>query len=132
MVPLVAVELAQGQRFRVIAIRRRDDEPGPLERFVLEQERDHRAKLYTAIERFAALGPSYNTEQCKRLKGHAAVLVELKVKPSRLMGFYCPANRGVLVLTHGFNKKSPETPLTEIKRALELREEYLQWLRQDV
>jgi len=129
--PLEVIKLAEGRCFRVVAIRRRGDAAGPLEQFVLEQDRGHRARLYTAIERFADLGPSYNTEQCKRLKGHAAVLVELKVKPSRLVGFYCPVNRGVLVLTHGFSKRSRETPPSEIKRALDLREEYLQWLQRD-
>jgi phage-related protein len=132
VVCLVVVRLAEGERFRVVAIRERGDTPGPLERFLLAQGPGQQAKLFTAIRRFADRGPTYNAEQCKRLKGPAAALVELKVKPARLLGFYCPLNRGVLVLTHGFDKKSRETPMTEVERALDLRKEYLQWLRHGV
>ena len=123
------VELVRGERFRVMAIRTRSGEPGPIERYMLDQDHGHRAKLFAAVERFAGSGPSHNPEHCRRLKGVAAALVELKVKPSRLMGFYCPVTRGVLVLAHGFHKRSRETPAVEIKRALDLREEYLRWLQ---
>ncbi|MBU0606818.1 MAG: type II toxin-antitoxin system RelE/ParE family toxin [Armatimonadetes bacterium] len=126
------IELAAGSRFRVVAIREAAAETGPVERYLLGQTEAQQVKLLTAIRRFADRGPTFNTEQCKMLKGQAGVLVELKVKAARLLGFYCPVNRGVLVLTHGFNKKSRETPAVEIKRARDLREEYLQWLRQDV
>jgi phage-related protein len=41
----------------------------------------------------------------------------------RVLGFYDQPNR--VVLTHGFMKKTPKTPRTEIERATQLRADHL-------
>lgn len=87
------VEISRGQRFRVIAIRGDDDESSHVEAYVSAQPREQQLKLLKAIRGFADRGPNSNPEKCRRLKGSAADLIELKRKPSRPMGFYCPINR---------------------------------------
>ena len=126
-----AVELVHGDKFRVLAIRREADECVLVERYIQEQSWAQRLKLVYAINRFAARGPSSNPEKCKKLKGQAAQLIELKEKPSRLLGFYSPTSRGVLVLIHGFDKKSNATPAAELRRALSLREAYVRMVEQE-
>lgn len=69
----------------VVAIREAAAETGPVERYLLGQTEAQQVKLLVAIERFAAFGPNYNPQQCKKLKGRASALVELKEKPSRLL-----------------------------------------------
>ena len=123
------VELFQGERFRVVAVRADRDERSHVEGYLLGQPKQLRRKLARAITHFASHGPNFNPEKCRRLKGRASELMEIKEKPARLLGFYCPVNRGVLVLTHGFDKRTETTPEAEIERALNLRDQYLRSLR---
>jgi phage-related protein len=54
-------------------------------------------------------------------KGLGRGLFELRIKSSRI--FYCFKPGGVIVLLHGFSKKSQKTPQREMETALRRMEE---------
>ena len=43
----------------------------------------------------------------------------------RLLAFWDPNLKSLIICTHGFVKKTQKTPKTEIKKALEFRKQYL-------
>src|SRR5262245_17072890 len=71
----------------------------------------------------AANGPPHNIQKYRAITGVPGQLAELKGHQARLMCFFDGPRR--IVLTHGFLKKRNREP-DEIRRALQLRDAYLQ------
>lgn len=65
--------------------------------------------------------PAWNKEQSRPL-GHK--LFEFKQDDLRVLYFYDEAERGIVVCTHGFAKKSDKTPRREIDRAKRIKNTY--------
>lgn len=81
-----------------------------------------RAQIETLIKRFHLHGVINNREQMKNLKGKP--FFEFKHFQIRILGYYPPNRRGVIVLTHGFMKKRDGTPKSEIDKAERISEAY--------
>lgn len=94
----------------------------PAEEFLAGVDRKTRSKLDVLIERFHQEGKIYNTKQFKMLHG-GIDFFEFKHYQTRIIGYYAP-RQGAIVLTHGFTKKTDETPPSEITRAARYKEEY--------
>lgn len=43
----------------------------------------------------------------------------------RLLAFWDPSTKSLVICTHGFIKKTPKTPTAEIDKAMEIRRTYL-------
>ena len=105
----------------VLAIVRGDRVPALEHLYSLaKRERD---KVFSFLERTARLGPlGYTDERSKKLTND---IFELKpTSEVRLPYFFDGRNR--FVITHGFTKKRGRTPPAEIRRAVWLRNEYLE------
>ena len=89
-----------------------------MEEFIQGLPLDERASLRARIDFLAEVGNRARQPLSKSLgKG----LFELRVKANRI--FYCFKPGGVIVLLHGFKKKSQKTPRREMKIALQRMEE---------
>lgn len=99
------------------------------EEYLGELDRHTRAKLDALIERFSKAGGIRNKEQFKLLKG-GSQLFEFKHYQARLVGYYA-TRKGAIVLTHGFTKKSNDTPSSEIERANRIRDDYERYLQNE-
>lgn len=118
-----------GERFIICALRTREGRPTLYEEFLRGLDRAAQGKLVKAVARLADHGPPRNREKCRPIKG-STNLYELKEYQSRIFWFYSmePSceDRSVIVLPHGFTKKSDRTPVTEIERAEALKREYFE------
>lgn len=101
----------------------------PAREYLAEVDIRDRTKLEALIERFSIVGRINNSEQFKILKG-GNQLFEFKHYQARLLGYHAP-RQGAIVLTHGFTKKSNETPPAEIERARRIRDEYERYLQNE-
>jgi len=108
-------------------LRVREGHPTLYEEFIQALDEAGRKKLVAAVARLASHGPPRNPEKCLALKG-CSNLYELKEYQSRVFWFYgmqtLSDGRAVIVLTHGFTKKTRKTPQTQIDRAEALKQEY--------
>ncbi len=116
------VLLKRGTKFEIRALRRPSDQDSLVKQYFGSLERRQRKKIHRRISVLAEMGPAPHREKFGKLKGFSG-LYELKEKPSRIFFFY--HGKGVIVMTHGFDKSGDETPPEEIDRALGLREMYL-------
>ncbi len=92
----------------------------PVEDFLRELPEREQAIVRARIDFLAEVGNRAREPHSKSLgKG----LFELRVKSTRI--FYCFRPGGVIVLLHGFSKKSQKTPTREMKIALGRMEEVL-------
>lgn len=81
--------------------------------------------IIKVLQQCVAGGPLSNVQKSRRLD---ADIFEFKSRQGdRLVYFYHPTRRGIIVITHGFSKGARVR--TEIDRALALRRKYLQSLR---
>ena len=90
----------------------------PVEGFIRELPRGEQAVVRARIDFLAEVG---NRAREPHSKGLGKGLFELRVRSSRI--FYCFRPRGVIVLLHGFSKKSQKTPAREMEIALRRMEE---------
>jgi phage-related protein len=116
------VVIARGTRFAIRALRRPSDQDSLVKQYFESLETSQRKKIHRRISLLAEMGPAPNPQKSRKLSGVSG-LYELKEKPSRIFFFY--HGKGVIVMTHGFDKSGDETPPEEIDRALRLREMYL-------
>jgi phage-related protein len=98
------------------------DGSSPASEFFAALEPTSRRALNYRLERFAETGRLPAPWQVNALEDG---LFELKLSDgSRLVAYHAGfRQRGLVVLTHGFVKKSPKTPRAEIERAKRIREE---------
>ncbi len=92
----------------------------PVEDFLQELPEREQAIVRARIDFLAKVGNRAREPHSKSLgKG----LFELRVKSTRI--FYCFRPGGVIVLLHGFSKKSQKTPGRELELALRRMQEVL-------
>ena len=89
-----------------------------MEKFIESLPLDDRASLRARIDFLGEIGNRAREPLSKSLGGG---LLELRAKASRV--FYCFKPKGVIVLLHGFTKKSQKTPRREMELALKRMEE---------
>ena len=96
----------------------------PLKEFMSTLDKKMRAKVIWTIALLEAGGNNLREPYSKHLEDG---ILELRVKVgsdiSRVLYFFIVDRRAIL--THGFIKKTDETPPVEIKRAKEYRTEYM-------
>jgi len=116
------VTLGTRGEFEIRLIRQQGAEHAHVIEYLNGLEVDQRKKLVRRIQRMAAQGPlKFDQTRSRALKGTDG-LFELKEKPSRIVWFY--AGPGVIVMTHGFTKRTDRTPSSELERAQRLRAMY--------
>lgn len=103
-------EKARGRKVIVWAKLPEGDSPGR-DFFESLAERDQ-AKLQALFDMMASQGKIANREKFKQLEGR---IYEFKAHQLRMPCFFDSKNR--IVVTHGFRKKSSNTPPGEIRRA---------------
>lgn len=92
----------------------------PAQEFVeTELDLDNQRKLAVLLEKLANQGRISNEEQFKKVEGS---LFELKQHQVRV---FCFQEGRRWILTHGFIKKRPKLPKTEIQRGERIRQEHL-------
>lgn len=79
------------------------------------------AKFATLFVRLADHGKIYNEQKFKHLTG-TDQLFEFKAGSGRVISFFFTGK--VVILTHGFTKKSQKTPKKEIERAEKIKKEF--------
>jgi phage-related protein len=90
--------------------------------FINGLEGSSREKLWAILKRIAEHGHPRNIEKFRALGDG---IFEIKSYQVRI---HCFFEKGrMIILTHGFIKKSPKTPLSEIERAKRLRDVYKRW-----
>ena len=96
----------------------------PVKEFLLELEPKMRAKVLRTIELLQNNGNDLREPYSKYLGDH---IFELRAKVgsdiSRVLYFFVIGKR--IVLTNGFIKKTQKTPVSELDKAKQRREEYL-------
>jgi len=99
---------------------------GSAETFLRALEVKLRAKAARSIELLSQFGPDLPMPHARKLSGYP--LYELRVKPgTNICRFFCFFDTDeTAVLLTGYRKKSDHTDPRQIKRALRLRQEYLQ------
>ena len=123
------VLLVEGELFAVVGIRTRTGCSTTYDEFVEGLSPADRRKLDRAVRRLADWGLPRNTQKGRALKG-CDNLYEIKEHGLRVVWFETREltvnNRRIVVLTHGFKKKSRQTPAREIDRAQRLQAEYFE------
>ena len=89
-----------------------------IEEFIRGLREGERAPVRARIDFLAEVGNRAREPHSKSL---GRGLFELRVKSARI--FYCFKSGEVIVLLHGFNKKSQKTPVREMEIALKRMEE---------
>lgn len=87
--------------------------------FIDNLEVSEQKKIVNTLEKIATFGPPQNIEKFKSL---GEGIFEIKSHQVRILGFF--EKERVIVLTHGFIKKSPKTPPSEIEKAKRLKNIY--------
>jgi phage-related protein len=91
-----------------------------VQKFMEELELPYQKKLIALLHRAADIGPPINEEKFKKLNSEG--IFEFKSYQVRIL---CAFEKGrIIILTHGFMKKSKKTPSHEIERAIRLLREY--------
>lgn len=90
--------------------------------FINGLEGSSREKLWAILKRISEHGPPKNIEKFRALGDG---MFEIKSYQVRILCFFEKGQ--MIILTHGFIKKSPKTPPSEIERAKRLRDIYKRW-----
>lgn len=113
--PIIAYK---GQSFIVeYAIQKNGNSDGKT--FIESLDVKLKAKIFGVIKRFADVGTIHNNQLFKKVEGK---LFEFKHYQTRVIMYHCA--KGRIALTHGFLKKSKNTPRVEIDRANRILVEY--------
>jgi phage-related protein len=127
--PMLKYEvLEQGKLNVILGLCTREGYDTLFDQFVEGLPEREQKKIQKAVERMSNYGPPTLPKKGRKIEGESN-LYELKEYQSRVFWFRAgnlPDERGIIVLTHGFTKKSNRTPPTEIDRAISLREQYLE------
>ncbi len=115
----------RGQKYDIYAIVR-DDGSCPFDSF-LERLKKENAGSYksmvSTLRRHSDSGPITSVKKSRQIEGHGK-LWEFKTRQGdRLLYFYMPGGRTVLV--HGFHKGKPSEAEVEFEKAARLRDQYL-------
>ncbi|MDO8616836.1 MAG: type II toxin-antitoxin system RelE/ParE family toxin [Dehalococcoidia bacterium] len=116
-----------GRRFALYALRK-DDGECLVSDFVANLERPDQKRLVALLDYTKDNGPPKNREKCDRVTDLDG-LFEFKSYQDRVPWFYDGKDadgRGRIVMTHGFKKKSNRAPTRELRRAEEMRHQYLE------
>ncbi len=109
---------------RTVRFYRKANGECPVEAF-LEELRAKSAAKVVAVLKLVERQPTLSNRFLRKLKG--TELFEVRV-PASKQAYRFPcffAGDTLVVLTHGFDKKTQKTPKAEIRRAEEYREDYL-------
>jgi len=109
---------AEGKWGRIVCVVRRNGS-APAEDFIKELDRFERAEVRSLFQKMADEGKIFNKQQFRHLAGK---IYEFKRHQVR---FGCFQMGHTWVLTHGFIKKQPKCPRTEIERAERIMKEHL-------
>ena len=126
------VLLEEGRLYTLIGVRKRPGEPTTYDEFVSNFTPAEQRKLDRAVRRLADRGLPGNTQKGRALRGYANLS---GIKESGLRVFWfetgerTETGRRIIVLTHGFRKKSHRTPVREIERTEGLKTEYFATFR---
>ncbi|MDE8701569.1 type II toxin-antitoxin system RelE/ParE family toxin [Adlercreutzia equolifaciens] len=97
----------------------------PAEEFIDEQDSKMQAKLYRLIELLEIKGSELREPYSKALRDG---IFELRAQQggdrARVLYFFVVGRR--VILTNGFIKKTPKTPLSEIETARRARDAFMQ------
>lgn len=119
--------IEEGELCAIVALRMRTGKPTLYDQFVADLTPAEQKKLDRAIRRLSDRGLPGNVQKGRALKGHRN-LFEVKERGLRVFWFESAertvSGARVVVLTHGFRKKSDRTPQREIDRAEWLKAEY--------
>jgi phage-related protein len=116
-----------GKLYVIVALCTREGDLTLFDQFVESLPEAGQKKIHAAAERMCNQGPPRNLEKGRPIKGQNN-LFELKEYQSRVFWFRAgklPDGRGLIVLTHGFTKKTDKTPQAQIDRAVALKKQYL-------
>lgn len=103
----------RGEKFRIAFARDREG-AYPAEEFFDQLCKADKAKLLKLFQILGDHGKHSNPEKFGDLEGG---LYEFKSFQIRMPFAYAKNEKGLVLISHGFIKKSPKTPITEIKRA---------------
>ena len=96
----------------------------PAEEFILEQNPKIRAKIYYEIGLLERLGTNLRMPHSEYLgDGIFQVRAQTDGDKARVLYFFMEGNEAIL--TNGFLKKTPRTPLNQLELAKKYRNEYL-------
>jgi len=119
--------IKRGRSFDIWAITHEDR--CPAQEFIDTLQKKDQKKVSALLTRLADYGMLGNEEKFRKLEGKAADIWELKSFQVRILCFF--DKERLLLLTHGFIKKSRGTPVSEIDKALRLRKEYVEGKKND-
>lgn len=91
--------------------------------FLEELSEKNRARVFREIDLLENNGPALKEPHTKYLKNGIFEL-RISIKESYVRIFYFYDKEKIIILTHGFMKKTKKTPVKEIKRALKYRQIY--------
>lgn len=91
--------------------------------FLEELSEKNRARVFREIDLLENNGPALKEPHTKYLKNGIFEL-RTSIKESYVRIFYFYDKEKIIILTHGFMKKTKKTPVKEIKRALKYRQIY--------
>lgn len=101
----------------------------PFQEFLDELPEDDRDDFLILIEQVAAIGFQHS-QKLKLTKNMAGQdnLFELRLsgEKNEQRGLYFKHDKGKYIITHGFTKKSQQTPKKEIKRANAIKKNFTQ------
>jgi len=97
----------------------------PVEKFIDSRKINNRAKIFSLLSLLEEKGPNLPRPYADLLKeGIHELRVKLSGDQIRFLYFFCYKN--FIILTHAFKKKSKKVPEKEIKKAIMLRDDFLQ------
>jgi phage-related protein len=122
---IIAYQIKQGARFRLIAVGTQEDEKIHLPYFDFQQEAMRRAanewpKMVRILDYVADAGPPKDAEKSKQLR---EAIFEFRTKGGlRLLWFYDAGN--VVICVNGYIKQGQKTPNQQIDEAIQWRNKY--------
>jgi len=124
---IVAYQINQGPRFRLIAIGTQEDEKINLPYFEFQQQAMRRAakewpKLVRILDYVVETGPPKDAEKSKQLRDG---IFEFRTKGGlRLLWFYDEGRVGICV--NGYIKQGQKTPRQQIEEAIQWKDKYFE------
>ena len=119
--------IKKGKAFEIRAIT--NGNRCPVREFIDNLEKKDQQKVIALLIRLADHGMLGNEQKFRKLEGKGVDLWELKSFQVRILCFFDKDR--LVILTHGFIKKSRATPTAEIDKAIRLRKEYLEGKQND-
>ena len=124
---IVAYQINQGPRFRLIAIGTQEDEKINLPYFEFQQQAMRRAakewpKLVRILDYVVETGPPKDAEKSRQLRDG---IFEFRTKGGlRLLWFYDEGR--VVICVNGYIKQGQKTPRQQIEEAIQWKDKYFE------